>query len=190
MAQTGSLDNEFALFAIVNWNNRQTLEASEQFQQYTTGLEKTLLALRNLGKSGDIDRIVSVEATFVAMEHRLHQKQDPSVLPSLKAAIEDFKVIHDDLKLVKVPEHYQIAAVSYHSKKKLHGVVTDGCHEAFNSHITRLGNRMSAVGISVPEKNILRQRQANMRTAKELYIDLQRKALGIEAPTKSKGLER
>ena len=48
---------------------------------------------------------------------------------------------------------------------------------------------MSALGISIPEKNILRQRQENMRQAKKLYMDLQRKALGLPLET-DRGLER
>jgi len=56
-------------------------------------------------------------------------------------------------------------------------VIADGCHEALNSHIARLGNSNESCGNFIPEKNILRQRQANMRTAKELYIGLQKKAL-------------
>lgn len=56
-------------------------------------------------------------------------------------------------------------------------MVADGFHEAVNGHITRLGNRISSLGISATEKAILRQRQANMRTAKSLYVELQKEAL-------------
>ena len=110
-----------------------------------------------------------------------------SVLPSLNAAAADFAVIKSSVTTVKVPHEYQAAATTYHSKKKAHGVVADGCHEALNSHTTRLGNRMSAVGIPISEKNVLRQRQANMRVAKELYVELQKRALGMEGPDKGKG---
>jgi hypothetical protein len=44
--------------------------------------------------------------------------------------------------------------------------------------------------ISVPEKNILRQRKENLGMVREVYIFMQREALGLPAPEKSKGLER
>ena len=145
--------------------------------------------MKDLQKSDDIDLLVKVEASLISMERSLYAKNDPSVLPSLNAAVRDFEDIKKAVDVVKSPKAYIAAANTYRSNKKIHGVVIDGCYEAINGHVTRLGNRMSAVGISIPEKNILRQRQENMRQAKKLYMDLQRKALGLPLET-DRGLER
>ncbi len=133
---------------------------------------------------------IQAEEITILQEKERYGQQDKSVVPSLRAAEIDFSVIKNSIETVRDPEKYQAAAATYHARRKTLGVVTDGCHEAMNGHITRLGNRMSAVGISVPEKNILRQRQTNMRIVKELYIELQREALGIAAPAHEKGVER
>jgi hypothetical protein len=182
MAKTGSI-NKLRLLTVADWTSRQRVEQTPEFIAYAKGLELTLSTLKAINKASELDIMIRAEELLVEREIELNSTQDPAVLPSLKAAISDFAVIKNSVKTVKVPVDYQKAATTYHSKKKAHGVIADGCHEALNSHITRLGNRMSAVGISIPEKSILRQRQANMRAAKELYIELQRKALlGIEPP--------
>ena len=191
MAPTGStLKNSIFTLAIASWENKKEIEATELFKEYSDGLAKTHAALKEVSKSENIDLLVKIEETLITLESSLYGDRDPSVRPSLNAAVVDFKDITKAIEVVKSPEAYQAAADTYRAKKKLHGVVVDGCHEALNGHVTRLGNRMSAVGISIPEKNVLRQRQANMRTAKELYIGLQAQALGIDLPNKSKGLER
>ncbi|AMD93826.1 hypothetical protein [Desulfomicrobium orale] len=190
MDQTGfPADTIILSLSAADWRHRQELEQSNVFEKYTKGLKKTLLVLKDLQKSDDIDLLVKVEASLISMERSLYAKNDPSVLPSLNAAVRDFEDIKKAVDVVKSPKAYIAAANTYRSNKKIHGVVIDGCHEAINGHVTRLGNRMSAVGISIPEKNILRQRQENMRQAKKLYMDLQRKALGLPLET-DRGLER
>lgn len=190
MTPAHSQSEFFAALVSANWDYRQKLEASAPFKAYVTSLDATLNVLKTVGSSGDVDKILGTESSLVKLEHKLHQGNDPSVMPSLNAAVVDFSVIQTLLKLVRDTEGYRMAAASHHSKHKTKGVVIDGCHEAINAHVTRLGNRMQAVGISVPEKNILRQRQTNLRTAKALYIELQCAVLGVEPPKRSKGLAR
>lgn len=190
MAPTGFPDNHAAAIVFrsdADWKGRQKIEALQAFAQYAEGLEKTLSLLRSVGKTGEIDLLVRIEASLVNLERAQYGVGDSSVLPSLNAAVQDFDDIKKAIEVVKSPVSYQAAANTYRAKKKLRGIVVDGCHEAINGHITRLGNRISAVGIPVAEKNILRQRQANMRIAKELYMALQCKALGMEPVARGKG---
>lgn len=144
--------------------------------------------MKEIAKSADIGLIVQAENNLILSELNLYAPKDPSVLSSLNAAVIDFIDIKNAIEVVKIPEVCKAAAATYRAKKKLQGVVVDGAHEALNGHITRLANRIRAVGISVAEKNVLRQRQANMRTMKELYIALQYKALGIEPLVRKKAL--
>jgi len=190
MAPTGFLDRALIVAASADLSRQDKMRESREGVAYTKALAVTLGLLKEIGSSKDVDLIVQSEASLLTLELQTIGAHDPSVVSSLKTATMDFNVIKNALKTVKNPVLYQAAVTTYHFKKKAHGVVADGCHEAMNSHITRLGNRMSAVGISISEKNILRQRQANMRIVKELYIDLQRKALGIESPVKSRSREQ
>lgn len=189
MEKTGSPTDALVIsLSAADWRHRQELESSKFFQKYAKGLEKTLAALKEVGKSGDLDLLVKVETSLVNLERSLYAPKDTSVISSLDAAVKDFEDIKKSIEVVKNPERYQAAADTHRYNKKVHGIVVDGCHEAILGHVTRLGNSMRAVGISVPEKNILRQRQENMRQAKKLYIEQQREALGIEAPAKDRGL--
>ena len=177
MEKTGLIVDLLA-FAEVDWQNDKLMEQSEQYQQVIIGIANILDTFKEIGQSRDLDLIILAEEMMVFRERESYGQEDTSVLPSLTAAVADFEVIKSSIQTVKSPVAYQTAATTYHAKKKLKGVIADGCHEALNSHITRLGNRVSAVGISIQRKNVLRQRQSNMRVAKELYMELQHKALG------------
>jgi len=190
MGKIGSLAELVFASSANDWRNKHRMEATKFFQEYTKGLNRTLQVLEDIGKSGDIDLVAKTEAALVELEKSVHFGKDSSVMSSLDAATVDFSVIEKGLIVVKSSDYYQKVDDSYHVKRKVNGVPVDGVHEAINSHITRLGNSMRAVGISVPEKNVLRQRQENIRRAKKLYIKLQQKALGIEAPAKDRGLGR
>lgn len=173
----------------VDRHNYLALRESEANTTYTTGLKTTLQIFKEVSNERDIDLFLASEELFLQRELELYGKGDPSVRPSLNAALTNLSVMKASLETAKDPEHYKIVDATYHIKKKERGVPKDGFHEAVNGHVTRLGNRMSALGISIPEKNILRQRQENMRQAKKLYMDLQRKALGLPLET-DRGLER
>ena len=176
MGTAGSIDRLLVL-AELDWQHDKLIEQSEPYQQATKGLANILASFKKIEESRELDLIILAEEMMVMRERESHGKEDCSVLPSLNAAVADFEVIKSSIQTVKSPAAYKAAATTYHAKKKLKGVIADGCHEAMNSHITRLGNRVSAVGIPIPRKNVLRQRQANMRVAKELYMELQQKAL-------------
>ena len=190
MDQTGSLVELLAASSASDWRNKARVEKTHPFQNYAKGLADTLNILKLANKSKNIGLLINAENALVELEKAVHSDKDPSVQSTLNAATVDLSVITKSIGVVRSAEYYQQVDTTIHPKKKIHGVPTDGCHEALNGHVTRLSNRMSAVGISIPEKNVLRQRQANMRTAKELYIGLQAQALGIELPSKNKGLER
>lgn len=192
MDQNGVLKSLNLLVSLneFDWAQRKQVQQTKEYQEQLTGQTMLLGEFKKIGSSGDMKLIVKSEQLVSEQELQLYGHEDKTILPTLSAAVKDFEVINNALKVVQSPEAYQAAASTYHSKRKVHGVVADGCHEAMNGHITRLGNRMSAVGVSVPEKNILRQRQGNMRKAKEIYIGLQRQALGLPALEKDVGLGR
>ncbi len=188
MAKTGSLAEHALALTVYDWQNKQEYEKEEIFKEYTKGLKRTLQVFKDLRKTGDIDEIVRTESALTGLE-KTHFKNDPTVKASLEAATVDFSVIKKGLEVVRSPDYYQKVDDAYHSKRKVSGVPADGFHEAINAHITRLGNRIKSAGTPMPEKNILMARQENMRVAKGLYVELQQKALGVEAPEKANGLQ-
>ena len=105
MDQTGfPADTIILSLSAADWRHRQELEQSNVFEKYTKGLKKTLLVLKDLQKSDDIDLLVKVEASLISMERSLYAKNDPSVLPSLNAAVRDFEDIKKAVDVVKSVE--------------------------------------------------------------------------------------
>ena len=176
MEKTGYYDNLLTLIQ-TDWLNRKRILQTEASASYTKGLGITEKAYATISNVRDIELITRAEALTVLREYELYGKDDPSTRSSLNAAISDFSVIANALPTVQDAAKYKIASTTHHSKKKINGIPIDGFHEAINSHITRLGNRIRTIGISAAEKDILRQRKTNMKVAKDLYIQLQKKAL-------------
>lgn len=112
----------------------------------------------------------------------------PEESNSIKTALVQLKEAKNSLDIVQDPQVYQGATATYSGKRKEAGLPLDSFREFLKSHSTRLGNRMASP-LSVPEKNILRQRKENLNMVKEVYVVMQRDALGLEAPAKSKGLQ-
>lgn len=170
--------------------NRQELIASKDFLKYTEGLSNTTELLKKVAEMKDLELILQVESVLVHQERQHIARKDKSSIPSLNDAVEDFDTIERVFKILKSPSTYKDATSGYGIRQRINGIPIDGFHHAVKSHILRLGNRVKTVGVLVPEKNLVKQRQANMRIAKELYIALQCKAVGIDQPTKKKRFER
>jgi hypothetical protein len=52
-------------------------------------------------------------------------------------------------------------------------------HEACNINSSRLDNNRKTPGLTMTEKALIKQRKDNLTTAKEAYIEMQKKALGL-----------
>lgn len=187
--------NQYALQILtlcnIDWGNRQQLERTKEFFTYQAGLEKTLKLLKDIKNKSDIDLIVKTEKLITEMELSLYTEKDPSALSSIQGAIAGLKDIENSISVVKNPEAYQESKKTHSSRKKFRDVIEDGFHVELKGQVTRLNNRIKSIGISIPEKNVLRQRKENLLVAKELYVDMQRKALGIEcSKSKESELER
>lgn len=176
MEKTGFYNNLLGCI-VDSWGSLQDVRDAPAWSDYSQALANTKNLLQSIADSGDIELLINAEELYILREHDIYGQEDPAVLPSLNAALTDFEVIKSALRTVRVPEHYQRAAATYHAKEKRHGVILDGFHKAISSRIARLGNRLSAVGLPAPEKIILRQRKNNMQAARGLYSALQRDAL-------------
>lgn len=164
-----------------DWANRQKAFGTKAAVDYLHGLAKTAKELESIRKA-DIRVIIDMEILTLEHEKRLYGEDDPTVIPSLQAAIDSLKEVKGAILTAEVPEDYQKAALTHSSKRQYQGVPVDGCHEALNSHITRLENRIRTVGVPLPEKHSLIARKENMKQAKQLYVAMQHQALNIFPP--------
>lgn len=107
-----------------------------------------------------------------------NRANSPEETNSIKTAVLQLEEAQKSLAVVKDSAAYTAVAETYSSKRKEAGLPLDSFREFLKSHTTRLTNRLAGP-LSVPEKNILRQRKENLRVVKELYVTMQRKALGM-----------
>ena len=110
---------------------------------------------------------------------------------SLKTALEQLSGAEKLLKVVRKPDEYKIVNEIHNRPKNLvGGLPKDEAHQFFSSHGIRLLN-MDKSRLSKEEKAILGERKRAMRTAGQLYTDLQRQALGLsEKQAPDKGQDR
>ena len=155
-------------------------ELSRLGRQLDNSQNEILNLLKHSNNLRELDLLILTEEFLINSEIGSYAKLDPQILPSLEAALVDFSVIKSSTATVREPEKYQDAETTHHPKKRLQsGVLIDGCHDAVNSHIARLNNRLRSIA-PASEKKVTAQRIANTRLIKNLYIELQKKALGIE----------
>ena len=102
----------------------------------------------------------------------------PKSITVLKTALLQRDDAGKALGIVVFPEAYRKATDTYSSKRIENGLPLDGFREFIKSHTTRLTNRLAGQ-LSGHEKEIVRQRKANLLVAKEVYVALQKKALEL-----------
>lgn len=163
-----------------DWFSRKKAFSTKAAVDYLHGLAKTtgeLISIRN----SDIRTIIDMEILTLEHEKELYGEEDSTVISSLQSAIDSLtQDVKAAINTAEIPEDYQKAALTHSSKRQYHGVPIDGCHEAINSHTTRLDNRIRTVGVPVQEKSSLIARKENMKYAKQLYVAMQKKALSIK----------
>lgn len=184
---TTGLINSFALSTLALWATHKLHAESQEGQSLTTVLNKNLLILKDVAQSNDLETLLNIESMALSLEFENHANS-PEERNSIKTALLQLQEAKQSLEVVKNPEGYKTATETYSSKRREAGLPLDSFREFLKSHTTRLTNRLSAP-LSVPEKNVLRQRKENLQVAKKLYIALQRTALGIES-NKEQGIER
>ena len=119
-----------------------------------------------------------LEYTFIIQELNLCEKSDKDTINSLTQAIQSFDDAFLALKAVE-DIRYVITEQTYphHKDYRFNGLPLDSFHVAFKSHKTRLQNILRSPGIDPIEKNLLKQRFANLSVAQNSYTELQKKIL-------------
>lgn len=176
MEKTG-LVNKIARSIDRNWKTYQLVLESEEEKKHSEAQNVTLALLKEVKSTRDIHLALGIEEMLLRQELAVYTNS-PEQHNSITTAIEQLQDAKVSLDVVKTPQQYRIATATYPASQKESGLPVDSFRAFLKSHSTRLTNRMASV-LFAPEKELLRQRKENLVTVKELYIALQRKALGV-----------
>jgi hypothetical protein len=152
---------------------------------YEDGIALALAAFQEAQRSADPQTLILVELAFLSQELQFCAEADTDTRNSLTYAIQTFRdagppqVATRLLEVVEDATGYKSAEKTYPTdpKKRVQGFPTDAFHQACGSHKTRLHNTLRAPGIEMLEKDLLKQRAANMKAAQGAYLEKQRRAL-------------
>lgn len=161
-------------------STRERLIKSRPQKAHNTALMKTIDYLQQEAKKRDIDSMLAQERLILT--HSLEfDANSPEEKNSLQSAIDQLEECRRCFQaLTANPRAYQEMAVTYSARKKEAGLPMDAARDFFRSHSTRLANILSGKS-SEFEKMMVRQRRDNLHVVKDMYVELQRKALGVEA---------
>ena len=153
---------------------------------YEEGIAEALAAFKEASatdvaaNTADPQTIILAEYTFLSQELQFCDGSDKDSFTSLTQAIQNFDDAFLALKAVENSTLYQGAEITYPHHKDYRvkgGYPKDSFHFACGSHKTRIQNILRSPGIDPIEKALLKQRLANLPTAKKGYIEKQKKAL-------------
>jgi hypothetical protein len=147
---------------------------------YEKGIAEALTAFKEAQATADPQTIILAEYTFLTQELQFCDGADKDSFTSLTQAIQNFDDAFLALKIVEDYALYKGAEKTYPHHKDYRvkgGYPKDSFHFACGSHKTRIQNILRSPGIDPIEKALLKQRLANLPTAKKAYIEKQKKAL-------------
>jgi len=154
-------------------------KAEEGRISYEKGIAEALFAFKEAQTTADPQTMILVEYTFLTQELQFCGASDTDSFSSLTQAIQSFDDAFFALKTVEDSTLYKGADTTYphHKKYRVGGFPKDSFHIACGSHKTRLQNILRSPGIDQIEKDLLKQRLANLPTAQDSYIEKQKKAI-------------
>jgi len=145
---------------------------------YEDGIAIAMSAFKEALITADSYTIILAEYTFLTQELQLCAKDDKDSLSSLTQALQSFDDAFLAIKAVEGSSYQVVDLAIPHSKKyRFKGHPKDAFHIACDSHKTRLKNILRFSGIDPIEKDLLKQRHANLPTAQNDYVEKQKKAL-------------
>ena len=140
--------------------------------------------LCSLGKSGDIDLILSGERALLQNDLDRHSNSK-AMKGSLETALAELTASERLVAKVRDGEACRMVDEGFSlPKNRVGGVPRDEARQFFGSHAARLLNQDKS-RLEEDEKKIVDARKDNMRVAERVYTALQRQALGL-SETRSK----
>ncbi len=186
MEKTGLIDKVIDNMSR-SWRSYQLVNESKEVKEHDAVLAETLSLLKDVKGSKNLNVALGAEEMLLRQEQAVYANS-PEQHNSIITAVKQLQEAKQSLAVVANPKAYQAATATYPSSRKEAGLPIDSFRDFLKSHSTRLTNRMTAQ-LSVPEKNILRQRKDNLGMIREVYIAMQREALGLMS-SKNRTIER
>lgn len=127
----------------------------------------------------DLHTLFSAEYIFLTQEFELCAPQDAKARTSLSKAIQEFDEAFLAFEVLQNIEGYKFAAKTYSTRTecRYRKMPKDAFHIACGGHIARIDNALKVSGINLMEKELLKQRQENMKVAQAVYLAMQKKIL-------------
>ena len=135
--------------------------------------------VRKVARSGDLGLIVATEKAIVEGDLARYANSK-AMTHSLESALDDLAIIEKHMLIVADKSLYRFLDETHRRpKNRKNGLPLDEAREALASHRTRLDN-MDKSRLDEDEKSIVDARKDAMKKANDLYIALQKKALGMD----------
>jgi hypothetical protein len=146
---------------------------------YERGIALALVTFQEAHRSADARTLILVEMAFLNQELQFCDEGDTDTRSSLLHAIQGCEDALRSLEVVEDAVGYTYAEKTHPTdpKKRVRGFPGDAFHQACSSHQTRLRNILRTPGIEMGEKALFKQRAANMKIARSVYVEKQRIAL-------------
>jgi hypothetical protein len=184
--RTGLLDKINDSASVIDqgrkWLDTDGLERQGRIN-YRKGLSLSLEAFREAqSRAGeDLQTLFAAEYTFLTQEREVCAPQDTKAGASLSKALKEFDEAFLALEVLQNPEGYASAEKTYSTRPEFRyrGMPKDAFHVACAGHKARINNILKSPGINLLEKELLKQRYANMETAQSVYLEMQKKIPAI-----------
>jgi hypothetical protein len=182
MDQTGLLNKIFAAAQYIDWGRKGVAtDGSEREGRiyFETGITEALSAFKKTQATANSQLLILTELSFLQQELEYCNEADTAAQSSLTQAIQSFDDALRCIETVKDSVLYRAVETAFptSSKYRIKDFPRDAVHIACTAHWTRLQNILRAPGISMPEKAVLEQRAANMKTIQAAHLEKQTAAL-------------
>jgi len=185
LAQTGYLGDIYAATMAIDAGRKGFATRGKEQEGrvfYERGIAQAMSAFLEAKATADPETIVQAEYAFVWQELQFCDKSDRDAQSSLTLAIQGFMDALACLGVVEDSALYKKAAdkvIPSVPKYRIDGLPKDAFHIACRAHKTRIRNVLRSPGIDTIEKNLLKQRRANLSVAEKSYMKKQGKALSV-----------
>ena len=183
MANSGLLHNIYVASIAIDSGRKGFATRGEEQEgrlSYEKGIARAMTAFLEAKDTADPGTIVRAEQIFLSQELQFCDKTDRDAQGSLTLAIQGFMDALACLGVVEDAALYKKAAdkvIPSVPKYRIDGLPKDAFHIACRAHKTRIRNVLRAPGIDTIEKNLLKQRRANLSAAEKSYMEKQERAM-------------
>ena len=183
--RTGLLDEIYLATIAIDFGRKGFATRGKEQKgriSYEKGIDMAMSSFGEAKASANPETIIRAEQIFLSQELQFCDKADRDAQGSLTLAIQGFMDALACLEAVEDATGYSKIAdkvIPSVPKYRIDGLPKDAFHIACRAHKTRIRNVLRAPGIDTIEKNLLKQRRANLSVAENSYMKKQEKALSV-----------